>query len=419
MGGAEILSMSKFFRRIAGWQIWGLGLLLLLAAFSFPTTAQITTSSKSSALPTLSHLAADLDLAQASPSIDDLKRQQQQLERQRSQINQQQQQLENQQDTAEDRLQGLQGQIQTTNERIAYNEQQLATANQRLKQLQADLAKAEAAYQQQQLATVARLRFLQRQQSSRGWAVLLQSENLNEFLDRRYQFRLIYDSDRQILAQLKTQTDEINRRRRNVEEVKNQIALLTQELQAQKAQFQAQAKTQQVLIQRLKDDRQALEAAETQLDQDSSKLTQLIRERIAAQERNRIVIRGTGRFSSPSGGYLTSSFGYRIHPILGYRRFHAGIDFGASHGSPIRSADAGRVIFAGWYGGYGQSIIIDHGDNLTTLYAHASDIYVSEGQTVQRGQAIAAIGSTGLSTGPHLHFEVRVNGEPVNPLAYL
>lgn len=416
-----MVGMSKFFRRIGKWQIigWGLVLLILWAVLAPQVQAGVPALAQSTAFALLPTSQEHIHLAQAPTSIDDLKRQQQQLERQRSQIDQQQQKLENLQDKAEDRLQGLQGQIQTTNERIAYNEKQLAIANQRLKQLQADLVQAETAYQQQQSATVARLRFLQRQQTSRGWAVLLQSENLNEFIDRRYQFRLIYDSDRQILAQLKTQTDEINRRRRNVEEVKNQIALLTQELQAQKAQYQAQARTQQTLIQRLKDDRQALEAAETQLDQDSAKLTQLIRERIAAQARNRIVIRGTGRFSSPSSGYLTSSFGYRIHPILGYRRFHAGIDFGASHGSPIRSADTGRVIFAGWYGGYGQAIIIDHGDNLTTLYAHASDIYVAEGQTVQRGQAIAAIGSTGLATGPHLHFEVRVNGEPVNPLAYL
>lgn len=142
-------------------------------------------------------------------------------------------------------------------------------------------------------------------------------------------------------------------------------------------------------------------------------------QRLAGGDRSRPAIIGTGQMGYPSIGEITSSFGYRIHPILGYKRFHAGIDFGADTGSPIYAADSGVVLFAGWYGGYGQSVIIDHGNSLTTLYAHASELYVSEGQSIQQGQVIAAIGSTGLSTGPHLHFEVRQNGEPVDPLNYL
>jgi murein DD-endopeptidase MepM/ murein hydrolase activator NlpD len=108
-----------------------------------------------------------------------------------------------------------------------------------------------------------------------------------------------------------------------------------------------------------------------------------------------------------------------VHPILGYQRFHSGIDFGADYGTVINAADSGTVIFAGWYGGYGNAVIINHGGSITTLYGHTSELYVAEGQTVQRGQAIAAVGSTGLSTGPHLHFEVRQNGDPVDPAAYL
>ena len=88
-------------------------------------------------------------------------------------------------------------------------------------------------------------------------------------------------------------------------------------------------------------------------------------------------------------------------------------------GTTIRAADSGRVIFAGWYGGYGRAVVIDHGGGITTLYGHASRLYVSEGQSVQQGQSIAAVGSTGLSTGPHLHFEVRRNGNPINPMGFL
>ncbi|MEO1445043.1 MAG: M23 family metallopeptidase, partial [Cyanobacteria bacterium J06635_11] len=105
--------------------------------------------------------------------------------------------------------------------------------------------------------------------------------------------------------------------------------------------------------------------------------------------------------------------------VLGYSRFHAGTDFGAAHGSPIRAAETGVVIMSGWYGGYGNTVILDHGGGLTTLYGHASRLHVSEGDTVKKGDTIAAIGTTGLSTGPHLHFEVRKGGEPINPMGFL
>jgi murein DD-endopeptidase MepM/ murein hydrolase activator NlpD len=130
-------------------------------------------------------------------------------------------------------------------------------------------------------------------------------------------------------------------------------------------------------------------------------------------------VRGTGRFIFPANAAISSGFGNRVHPILGYSRFHAGVDFSASYGSTIRAADSGRVIFSGWYGGYGQAVVIDHGNGLSTLYAHASRLFVREGQTVEQGQPVATVGSTGLSTGPHLHFEVRRNGNPVNPMGYL
>ncbi|MEL6902525.1 MAG: M23 family metallopeptidase, partial [Cyanobacteria bacterium J06606_4] len=109
----------------------------------------------------------------------------------------------------------------------------------------------------------------------------------------------------------------------------------------------------------------------------------------------------------------------RYHPVLGYSRFHAGTDFGAEHGTPIQAAEMGIVLFSGWYGGYGNAIILDHGGGLTTLYAHASRLNVAEGDTVRKGDVIAAIGTTGLSTGPHLHFEVRRAGEPVDPMTFL
>jgi murein DD-endopeptidase MepM/ murein hydrolase activator NlpD len=119
----------------------------------------------------------------------------------------------------------------------------------------------------------------------------------------------------------------------------------------------------------------------------------------------------------PANGHITSYFGYRYHPILHFSRFHAGIDIGASWGSPIVAAADGQVVAAGWAGGYGREVQIAHGGGTTTVYGHMSQIVANAGDFVHAGQLIGYVGSSGLSTGPHLHYEVRRNGTPVNPLS--
>jgi murein DD-endopeptidase MepM/ murein hydrolase activator NlpD len=124
----------------------------------------------------------------------------------------------------------------------------------------------------------------------------------------------------------------------------------------------------------------------------------------------------TSGFIMPAQGPVTSYFGYRYHPILHFTRFHAGIDIGAGWGSPIVAAADGQVAAAGWAGGYGREVQISHGGGITSLYGHMSEIVTSPGSFVRAGQVIGYVGSSGLSTGPHVHFEVRVNGQPMNPL---
>ncbi|MBW4511104.1 MAG: peptidoglycan DD-metalloendopeptidase family protein [Scytonematopsis contorta HA4267-MV1] len=367
---------------------------------------------------------------QEKPSqvINQLKQQQKTVNQQRQGVLKEREQLTNLQQEAEKRLDGLNQNLQLTDTQIQDSEMRLQAAAQRLQQLEAELGDAERFYQALQNGTIARLRVMQRSPANHGWSVLLQSQNINDFLRRRRHLKLVYEGDQKILVRLTEEANRINQQRLLVEQQKNEIALIRQQLLAQKSDYQGQAGQQQDLVQRLNNDRLALEAAQQQLQRDSDALGGLIQQKIAeakaraaaaktASKRN--YISGTGILSIPSDGPISSPFGWRTHPLLGNHRFHSGLDFAAGYGAPIRAADSGQVIYAGWYGGYGKAVIIDHGKGMTTLYGHCSELHVSEGQSVKRGQVISAVGSTGLSTGPHLHFEVRRDGSPQNPADYL
>ncbi|WP_404789344.1 murein hydrolase activator EnvC family protein [Altericista sp. CCNU0014] len=354
-------------------------------------------------------------------SLPELQQKQQQIDRYRSSVNQAKQRIEQQEKSARDRISGLSQTIEATAAQIEAQQEKLKSAAEKLKLIEKELSTAQAQYGKQQTSTAARLRFLQRQNNARGWVALMQSRSLEELMDRQYQFKRVYDEDRKALVSLKKSKDAIEAQKLAAETQKNQIALLTQQLATQKASAEDQAQTESILVNRLKSDREALTAAEQQLAEESSRISQNIQQKLAANIAfpGAIFVPGSGQFLLPSDGPVTSIFGWRVHPILGTSRFHNGVDFGADYGSLIRAADNGVVISAEWMGGYGNTVIIDHGNGLTTLYGHASQIYVAAGQAVQKGQPVAAVGSTGLSTGPHLHFEVRNGGEPIDPMPFL
>ena len=375
------------------------------------------------------YLAVSSHPAQAqSSSLEDLQQQRDQLDEQIEVYNETDQRFRKAEEQTNQNLRDLSKTIQSTDSWITNTEYQLAEAERRLSQLEADFELTQQDYERARTAVVGRLQFMQRQQNSQGWALLLQSETLNDFLDRRYRLKQVYQADRATLFALDEKSAELVAQQQGVEEQKNAIALLRQQLLVSRDQYTNQMQQQSTLVTRLQQNRGALAAAIDQLDKESDEITSLILERIAvadaadaeiAREEALRAASASGKMVYPSSGPITSNFGSRFHPVLGYNRFHAGTDFGAPSGSPIRASETGVVIFSGWYGGYGNTVILDHGGGLPTLYAHASRLYVAEGKTVRKGDTIAAIGTTGLSTGPHLHFEVRRSGEPVDPLAFL
>jgi murein DD-endopeptidase MepM/ murein hydrolase activator NlpD len=195
------------------------------------------------------------------------------------------------------------------------------------------------------------------------------------------------------------------------------ISSLVQRQQAEQNQLQdeRQRKSQKVKV--LEQQAGELEEAIAQFEQDEHTLTAQIDEFMRRlSQTGQSLPPFVGGFIRPVPGAITSGFGYRYHPILHITRLHAGIDFHAPTGTPVHAAASGVIVAAQYMRGYGNTVMIAHGSDLSTVYGHLSRIYVRSGEHVSKGQVIAASGATGLATGPHLHFEVRVHGRPVNPL---
>lgn len=384
------------------WLVWGVGIVIGLGVLlGWPGAGGWATQTKS------------------LPSTTQLQQWQETIKQYQVGVSQKKDELERIEIAARQRLQSLQTSIKLTDDQIATAETNIANAETQLQDLESQHQQAAAKYQAQFDLTAVRLRFLQQQRSQNTWAFLLDSDSLNQFLTRRQRLRQVYQADQRQLITLKAEQETIQRQQQLITAKQQQIAYLKRQLELQKTTLTTQAKSQDQLVNKLSQDRQVLENAEAQLDQDAQTLTLLIQQRLGYVTPQSGPITGTGRLSYPIRAPITSTFGWRIHPILGTQRFHNGLDFGAPTGTPIQAAERGRVIYAGWYGGYGNAVIVDHGNGATTLYAHASRLVVQEGDVVQRGQVVALVGSTGLSTGPHLHFEVRINGEPQDPSYYL
>lgn len=404
---------------------------LLAAAFalSFCLWLVSTALLPTALLPIAPYGAAQAqETSQGTRSLEQLRQQRDKIDQEIEAQQEADKRYERAEKQTDKKLKDITQNIQKADSSITSTEFRLAEAEQTLLQLENALEDSRGVYEQARTAVVGRLQFMQRQQGAQGWALLLQSDSLNGFLDRRHRLKQVYAADRQMLVDLEEKSAEIVVQQEAVERQKNDIYLIKQQLLASRADYTKQLQQQSVEMDRLRENRGALSAAIQRLDQDSDRLTELILKKVAAanaaeakiaREEALRAARNSGKMLKPSYGPVTSNFGSRYHPVLGYSRFHAGTDFGAEHGSPIQASETGVVIFSGWYGGYGNAVIVDHGGGLTTLYAHASRLNVSEGQIVKKGDVIALIGTTGLSTGPHLHFEVRRNGEPVDPMSYL
>lgn len=250
--------------------------------------------------------------------------------------------------------------------------------------------------------------------------LLLTSSDINMFFDRLHFESIIMKEDYRRMQDARQKAEEIANIERDIAKEQASLDKSRRQLIAQQKAIKSDIAYNQKMINKLRTNRAYYERSENELARQSASLEAMLASRSPSMSSG---IKVTTGFVRPVGGSISSPFGYRVHPIFKTRKFHSGIDIAAPMNTPIKASNTGKVIMAGWYGGYGKVVIIDHGivrgQAITTLYGHLNSICVSQGQTVRQGQMIGRVGTTGYSTGPHCHFEVRIKGQPRNPLNYI
>lgn len=301
--------------------------------------------------------------------------------------------------------------LKETQNQITTIEKEIKQAREKLKYIQED-------YESQKKAFEKRLVALYEMGETTYLDVLLNSKNITDFVSKYYLIGEIAQYDSDLL-------DTIEREKNKIEEIRKQLNQKDENLKTIK-------KSQEKTLIALENARTIKNSYAAELTEEELQIQKQVEEynqklnNIDAQMAILAMVNSDsefigGEFLWPIPGYttITSPFGMRFHPILHYYRSHNGIDIGATTGAPIIAANAGTVITASYVGSYGNVVMIDHGGGVVTNYAHGSKILVKVGQVVERGEVIMEAGSTGLSTGPHLHFEIKINGTFVNPLPYV
>ena len=263
--------------------------------------------------------------------------------------------------------------------------------------------------------------------------VVIGSKDFSDFANRLEVLKRIIDSDIMLIGEIKKERAQIEEHKQKLESDRAKLVELEKAALAKQAEIEQKKAERNVVLQKAQNDRATAMQAIEELNASSAQVSAMLKERQAARAAAAAAaaqpsggqgasdnwVQGTGQLGWPVSGEITSPYGYRVHPIWGTTIYHSGIDIGVDEGTPVHAADGGVVVWSGWMGGYGYAVVIDHGNGLSTLYGHNSELAVDEGQSVAKGQVISYAGSTGNSTGPHVHFEVRANGDPVDPMGYL
>ncbi|NLO46809.1 MAG: peptidoglycan DD-metalloendopeptidase family protein [Clostridiales bacterium] len=382
-------------------------------------------------VPILITIISAVSAAAVSQSdLDDLKRQQAELQQKQANIENQLKAIENEQNAVLAKKQLLDEQINTTREEIENISGQILYVESQIEEKQAELEKALQEEDEQYAKFAIRVRAMEENGTISYYSVLFGARDYTDLLCRldfigeiiRYDEKVVEDLEKAQAATLKsrleleTSKDELTDYMTAQEKMQDELA--AQIMKADEMMIELQSNRD--AFERVFEENEILEGElSLKIDETIKELERIAAEKAAAQSSSgSIVSTGTYVWPSYDSRYITSLFGQRLHPVLGYYKSHNGVDIGASYGTDILAADSGVVVTSEYSSSYGNYIMIMHGGGRYTLYAHMSQRYSSVGDEVSQGETIGLVGSTGMSTGPHIHYEVYEAGKRVNPLNY-
>jgi len=359
--------------------------------------------------------------------LDKINQSIQQRKKELAQNKQEQEKILREINLLEKEIELVEAEIRSLNQKITETENQIAVA-------EADLQEAEENVAKMDEILSVRLRAIHEHGQVNYLEVLFNSTSFADFLSRFHDLQQIINQDKELLLQCKQERERIIALKADLEERRQELLTLHRDSLNKRQEKERKHTQQKSLMAALREAYEQTNKEISKLEQKSAEVTEIIK-RLQEQQKN-TASRGSGTLTWPVPEYgrswITSGYGYRRDPISGRQGvFHGGIDIGIPHsrwpvsssykGNPVNivAADAGIAYTYKMGSGYGNLVIVDHGGGVATVYGHTHSFKVANGQPVAKGQPIAIVGSTGYSTGPHLHFEVRINGERVNPLAHL
>jgi murein DD-endopeptidase MepM/ murein hydrolase activator NlpD len=368
-------------------------------------------------------------LARIQEEIEEANRRQDALTEKISALDAERADQERQVQTLEGRLDLLDGRIAEVRGRLETTQARLGVVSKELKALERQLAILEEIHVARAVATY-------KAGPTADLDALLSAETFGDLVDRYEYYAAALDEDARLIEEMDQIRSETERKQAEIEEARDALAQAKQQLESDRAELDTlRAEKASILaaqeavisekdgllaVAEAREDK--LQVARQRIEEDSNRIQALLQARADGISTGPItgpLPSGGGQLAWPAVGSVTSPYGYRIHPIFGYSRLHTGLDIGAGYGSPVVASANGVVAYVGTMSGYGNVVVIDHGGGMATTYNHLSAFSVSSGESVRRGETIAAVGCTGWCTGPHLHFEVRLNGSPVDPMPYL
>ncbi|MFC1483085.1 murein hydrolase activator EnvC family protein [Candidatus Margulisiibacteriota bacterium] len=303
--------------------------------------------------------------------------------------------------------------LRTTSHRLYYTQGQIRRLSFQQQQNRQNIQKIESSYRKRKYMLRSRIVEIYKDNNLGYLNVFFSPQSFQDFINKSYFFEKLLENDAQNIQTLINQESRLAMENQVLNRKTYQVEKLRDRYYKEKQNYQTQKNSKQTILNDLERRTQEYEKNIAVLEQNSREIEALLVNMIKSGKLSGNP--GTGRYMWPCKGRLTSGFGWRRHPYFRVVKFHQGLDIAAPYGTPIKAADSGLVIFADRWGGYGRAVILDHGGGKSTVYAHMSKIITKKGDIVSKGTVIGKVGSSGYSTGPHVHFEIRKNGKPTNP----